>query len=237
MDVWSLVAEEPVLAGDGPALTGWMDRLCRAAARALPASAAGVSVMTAAGDPAVFAASGATASVIEQLQLTCGEGPCQDAYASGRPVLMPDVATALVRWPGYAPAALDHGVQAVFAFPLQVGAARLGALDLYREETGPLSVSALVEGYAFAEAAMSALLNAQDSTGEGAGPGADVDPGATLGAPLVVYQAQGMVHIQLGITLTEALARLRGYAYAQDRSLTDVAEDVVTRRLTIEPDP
>jgi len=45
-----------------------------------------------------------------------------------------------------------------------------------------------------------------------------------------------MVHVQLGITLTEALARLRAYAYAHDRSLSDVATDIVTRRLVIEAD-
>jgi hypothetical protein len=45
-------------------------------------------------------------------------------------VLIADLARdALTRWPAYAPAAREHGVQAVFAFPLQIGAARLGTLD------------------------------------------------------------------------------------------------------------
>ena len=37
-----------------------------------------------------------------------------------------------------------------------------------------------------------------------------------------------MVSEQLGITVTEALIRLRAYAFAQDRTLTDIANDVVT---------
>jgi hypothetical protein len=233
VDVWSLVAEEPVVAGEAPALTGWLDRFCRAAARNLPASAAGVSVMTSEGDPAVVAASSEFARDVEQLQFTLGEGPCQDAYAQRQAVLVPQVTATLTRWPGYAPALLQHGVRAVFAFPLQVGGSRLGALDLYREQSGPLSDAAVVQGFAFAEVATTTLLDSQDRAG------LDVDPdhGAVLGAPLVVYQAQGMVHVQLGIGLGQALGRLRAYAFSHDRSLSDVARDVVARRLVIEPDP
>jgi AmiR/NasT family two-component response regulator len=46
-----------------------------------------------------------------------------------------------------------------------------------------------------------------------------------------VHQATGMVAEQLRITVTEALIRLRAYAFAQDRPLTDIANDVVTARL------
>jgi AmiR/NasT family two-component response regulator len=47
----------------------------------------------------------------------------------------------------------------------------------------------------------------------------------------VVHHAAGMVAEQLGISIGEALARLRAYAFANDRLLTDVAEAVVGRRL------
>jgi ANTAR domain len=42
---------------------------------------------------------------------------------------------------------------------------------------------------------------------------------------------------QLGVSTTEAFARLRAYAYAQDRRLSDIAHDIVTRRLRPDPDP
>jgi AmiR/NasT family two-component response regulator len=51
-----------------------------------------------------------------------------------------------------------------------------------------------------------------------------------------VYQAQGMVMIQLGVPLGEAMARLRAHAYAQDRTLGSVARDIVARTLTLEAD-
>ena len=45
-----------------------------------------------------------------------------------------------------------------------------------------------------------------------------------------------MILVQLGISAEAAFARLRAYAYAHDRRLSDVARDVVGRRLRFEPD-
>ena len=145
--VGSVVAEEPVQDDDKPDLGGWMQRLCRAATRELSASGMGMSVMSPEGAFTVLAGSSPVSETIEQLQFTLGEGPCLDAYAFGRPVLTPDLSHAATRrWPGYAPAAMGLGVHAVFAFPLQVGAARLGAMDVFREQTGSLPNADLAPG-------------------------------------------------------------------------------------------
>jgi hypothetical protein len=47
----------------------------------------------------------------------------------------------------------------------------------------------------------------------------------------VVHQATGMVSVQLEAGLEEAFARLRAYAFAVDRTVEAVADDVVARRL------
>ena len=47
----------------------------------------------------------------------------------------------------------------------------------------------------------------------------------------VVHQAAGAVSVQLGVTVTEALVRLRAHAFSEGRSVNEVAEDVVARRL------
>ena len=209
-----------------------MQRLCRAAARELDASGAGVSILSPQGDATVLAATGPDAEAVEQLQFTLGEGPCLDSVSLGRPVLTPDLSRAQrTRWPGYASAARDHGINAVFAFPLQLGASRLGALDVYRDQTGSLSSRDVNQGLAFAEAAMSTLLDAQAA--------ADSEHpafGRALDGQFELYQAQGMVQAQLGVSLQEAMARLRAHAYAQNRPLREVAADVVARRLVLEPD-
>jgi hypothetical protein len=212
---------------------GSLERLCRAAARAIPASGVGLSVMTDDGVHGVVAGSDATSTMVEELQFTTGEGPCVDAVASGRPVLSADLDQMMTRWPGYAPAARKQGVRAVFAFPLQIGALRMGAMDVYRDRPGSLLVSAVDQALAFAEVALLTVLDGQDQapTGE---PASVLQDGLTARAEL--YQAQGLVSAQLGVDLTGAMVRLRGYAYAHDRLLIDVAHDVVKRRLDLKSD-
>jgi hypothetical protein len=49
----------------------------------------------------------------------------------------------------------------------------------------------------------------------------------------VVHQASGMVSEQLRVSAGEALLRLRAHAFANDRPLNAVAEDVIARRLRL----
>ena len=49
----------------------------------------------------------------------------------------------------------------------------------------------------------------------------------------VVHQGVGMVASALGISVGQALLRLKAYAFANDRLLADVAEDVVARKLRL----
>lgn len=219
---------------DKPDVIGLLQRLCRAAARVLPATGVGVSVMSDEGHHVTAAASDARSVLVEELQFTLGEGPCLEAYSTGRPVLSADLSQdAARRWPGYGPAAHEHGVRAVFAFPLQIGTTRLGALDVYRDEVGALPRPALVQALTFADVAIRSLLDAQreSQTDESTLPLTEA-----LDNRFEVYQAQGMVSIQLRVGMAEAMVRLRAHAYAQNQRLSDVADDIVTRRLTLEED-
>ncbi|WP_210414539.1 ANTAR domain-containing protein [Microlunatus elymi] len=51
-----------------------------------------------------------------------------------------------------------------------------------------------------------------------------------------IHQASGMLMVQLGISIEAALARLRAYAFAEGRSLADVAHAVVERTLDLRDD-
>jgi GAF domain-containing protein len=242
--VHALIAMEPASVRDGataptsdrvPAgAPGRLHRLCRAAARALPASGVGVSVMTDAGEQGLAAFSDENSELLEELQFTLGEGPCVDAFAFRRPVLTPELDLAVTtRWPAYTPVAYERGVRAVFAFPMQIGGARLGVMDVYRDSPGALEGPALTQAFAFTEVALTTLLDQQDGSREG-------DTAAVAGMAMdhraELFQAQGMVMVQLGVNLAEAVVRLRAYAYAQDQPLRDVAREVVARSLTFEPD-
>ena len=191
--------------------------------------------MSEAGARGVAAASDPASERIDELQFALGEGPCMDAFTSRRPVLEPDLGGGgLARWPIYSPAAHVEGVRATFAFPLQVGAARLGVLDLYRETPGTLSGEELAQALTFADVATTMLLDGQEQAPPGAAA-AGLDE--ALGYRFELHQAQGMVKVRMGVTLVEALALLRAYAYSHDRDLADVARDVVTRGLRLDDDP
>jgi hypothetical protein len=229
----ALIAGQPDLAGQGDT-AGLLKRLCGAAVQTLSASGAGVAVMTDDGVRGVGAASDPGSERLEELQFTLGEGPCVDAYALRRPVLVPDLADgAMARWPAYAPAVHQRGVRAMFAFPLQVGAARLGVLDVFRDRAGALTSDELRQGVLLAEVTVAALLDQHDQDG---GDAPLDELGEAVEGRAELFQAQGMVMVQLGVSIGEAMARMRAYAYAQDRRLSDVARDVVARRLCFDPD-
>ncbi len=212
-----------------------LERLCQDAVRALPAAGAGVCMMSPAGGVmGVAAASDATSRELEELQFSMGEGPCVDAFALRRPVYEPDLVTPVrSRWPGYAPAACERGVLAVFAFPLQVGDACVGVLDVYRRQTGALSPESTSQALTFADYALHTLLNGHEAAGDDRSPG---DLGHALDYRVELYQAQGMTMIDLGVGLDEAMARLRAHAFATERDLGAVARDVITGRLRLEVD-
>ena len=67
-----------------------------------------------------------------------------------------------------------------------------------------------------------------------AGPG---QPAALALHRAEIDQATGMLTEQLGVGIEEAFVRLRAYAYADDRRLTEVARDIVARRLRLGPGP
>ena len=186
------------------------------------------------GSHVTAAASDARSALVEELQFTLGEGPCLEAYGSGRPVLCPDLAAdCRERWPGYGSAAGQHGVRAVFAFPLQIGTARLGAIDFYRNEVGVLSAPVVAQALTFADLAIRSLLDGQRQSHTGA---YSVPLDESFDNRFQVYQAQGMLSVQLGVSMPEAMVRLRAHAYAEDLLLGDVADAIVARRLTLESD-
>lgn len=198
--------------------------LCEHAVGLLDVSATAVVLMSAQETGSIAAAYGARLGTVQDLQFALGEGPCLTAFRDGRPVLEADVTQAAQRWPVFVPAAVAQGVAAVFALPLTIGAIRLGVLCLLRDRVGPLSVAHLGGGHHLASLATVLALDLQHGT-RGLPSGLD-----GWSSRAVVHQATGMVSVQLGIGLADALARVRAFAYAQERSIYDVAYDVVVHK-------
>jgi hypothetical protein len=176
----------------------------------------------------------AVSTELEDLQFTLGQGPGPDAVANGAPVLVADLAATGVRWPQFAPAAAGLGIRAVFALPLRIGPISVGVLIAHRATPGPLAGGALGDAVALA-VAVTALLVYQQTAGadpaDRAADGSQADSARPVTYRAQVHQATGMISVQLGVSLAEALVRLRAHAYAEDRLIADVAADVVARRL------
>jgi GAF domain-containing protein len=213
---------------------------CEVAAAVAGADGAWLAVMSDPGRRVLVHATGARAAELEDLQFTVGEGPGVDAFGSGSPVLVPELGAAgwQARWPGFA--GVETGAAAVFAFPLVLGAIRVGVLGLYRDTPGSLSPTALADVLVCADVALQLVLNLRagaDGNGDGRPPDGDGAGRALAGWPdghAEVYQATGMVSVQRGVGLEEALALLRAYAFAHDRALDEVAGAVVARRLRLD---
>ncbi|WP_326442931.1 GAF and ANTAR domain-containing protein [Streptomyces sp. H27-D2] len=166
---------------------------------------------------------------LDDLQYTLGEGPTPDAIRHGRAYLEADLALTTRIWPGFRPAAQAAGIHAVFALPLRIGAIHLGVVTGYRTTPGPLSEQQMSDDLAVAET-LTVLLTAR------------LDPLSPLTEPAglhraEVHQATGKLSAQLGIPLEHALLRLRAHAYSNDRPILDVAHDIITNRLHLDPDP
>jgi GAF domain-containing protein len=212
---------------------GWSSAgLCRGCVRVAGVDGAGIMLMSGDIPRGSLCTSNEVSSLIEELQYTLGEGPCVDAYQLDEVVAEPDLADPVAaRWVAFTPPALAAGVRAVFGFPMRSGAVRLGAVNLYRGRPGPLSDGQHADALVLAEVAARWVLEAQ----AGAAPGVvaqELEAGADF--HFVVHNAAGIVSVQQGISVTEALIRLRAHAFSHGRLLADVAEDVVTRRLRLE---
>lgn len=209
-------------------------RVCTAAVAALPVSGAGLRLMGTSGHQILVHGTDSTARQLEDLQLTLGVGPCVESVRRGGPVLVPDLARQSAgRWPGFVEPALGAGVRAIFAFPLQIGAIGLGVLDLYRNSIGGLNDDAMTDALIFLDVVTLALLDTPVA-------GTDGDGILTTwmgDADTAVHQATGMIMVQLGVPIDQAMLRLRAYAFAHDRTITATARDLVARRLRLEPEP
>jgi hypothetical protein len=204
-------------------------RLCEVGAQVIGVTGAGVMLMSGDIPQGSLCSTNQVSNLIEDLQYTLGEGPCVDAYLHDEVVLEPDLADPVTpRWLAFTPPTVEAGARAVFGFPLRVGTVRLGALNLYRDRPGPLSDGQHADALVMAGVAARWVLEVQ----AGAPPGGlaeELEVGADF--RFVVHSAAGMVAVQLGVSVSEALIRLRAYAFSNDRLLHAVAGDVVDRTL------
>jgi len=239
------VAENRLRVGFSAAIEGvapglvTADRLCQACVDLLDVDGAGISLIHAGATRGTFGSAGELSRCVDEFQFTFGEGPCLDAVSEGVPVLVEDFQDpAESRWPAFAGAVLGAGICAVYALPVAISTTPVGALYLYRTHPGSLTGPALGGAMLAAQLAALPLLDLMS---------ADVDWAAIEAGEawsqleslerVEVYQATGMLMGQLGAGATEALVRLRAHAFTHSMTASQVAWDILGRRLRMRPDP
>jgi hypothetical protein len=197
----------------------------------LPASGAAVSTLGDFLGNETVSATDRIAARLDELQFDLGEGPCWDALRTVRPVYRPDVAAvgSGAPWPAFTRAMVAENVRSIFAFPLVVGTLRIGAVDIYsirpleltRSQAQDIGTLAALTGRHVLRSALAGLELEPD------------DPGSREFPRRVVHQATGMVMAQLQLSADDATLVIQGHAFAASRSVMEVADDIVKRRLDI----
>jgi hypothetical protein len=232
------------VAGAEPGLAA-ANELCLACVGLFGVDGAAVSIIHEGATRGTFGSANEVSRRVDEYQFTFGEGPCLDAAASSRAVLVPDLDSPLeLRWPGFTGAALSEGIRGVFAVPIMVTSVCVGALDLFRAGPGPLVEDQLAGAFMAANLASLTLL---DSVTGPADRKDDLDDrllaeGEDAWGRLAeldrieVYQATGMLIAQLDVGPAEALVRLRAHAIATGQTASQVAWAIVERRLVLDRD-
>ncbi len=233
------IREQLLAAVDGRRGMDAADRLCEACVTLLDVDAAAISLVFDGANTGTLGSSGEFARAYDELQFTLGEGPCLESVSRRAPVLVTDLADGNDRrWPVYGPAMLDHRIRGVYAMPVVVAGEYVGALDLFRVLPGQLGGGQLAGAIVAAELAGMPLLDLLDSDMQAAVSDPRSNAWAELNAlsRAEVSQATGVLVAQLQVDPAEALLRLRAHAYATGRAATDVARDILERRLKLEDD-
>jgi len=211
--------------------------LCARFVDALPITGAAVSVFGTALPETSVCASDALAARLDEMQYELGEGPRWQAVRTRLPVLLPHVRRGQhPAWPVYAQALSETTVEAMFVFPLLVGALDVGVVELYSSSPDALGRDDQDLARSLADAAAWTLLDRILTMNDQHHQSASSPSPSLVPSPLArreIHQATGMVLVQLGLTPTEALMRLRAHAFSHSVSLREVSRQIVARTLVL----
>jgi len=206
-------------------------RLARACADVLPVAGVGISMFGSNGIRIPAGASDDDAAAAERLQFTAAEGPCLDAHALGRTVLATETLIA-GRWPDFHTGLVGRTpFRAVAAVPWPNTLKGAGTVDLLfrrSRDLADLDFTDADEVIAQVEHTLDRESVIEFSV---LGPGPAWLAGPAANSRNAVFIAMGMLNVALDVSAPDALALLRGHAYATSRTVDEVAHDVADHRI------
>jgi transcriptional regulator with GAF, ATPase, and Fis domain len=197
----------------------------------LDVDAAGLMLAAPEGELRVVASSSEGMRLVELFELQAQEGPCPDCYRTGEPTLSENLAAANVHWPRFSPVALKAGFKSVQALPMRLRGVTIGALNLFRADTGALDEADVVAGQALADVATIAILQHRAAIQAHI----VVDQlNHALNSRILIEQAKGVLAERSHLSMEDAFAWLRNHARSHNLLLVDVAQSVIDG--TVVPD-
>jgi len=175
----------------------------------------------------VVVASDQTALAAHDCEAVLGEGPVHALQLEG-PLLVASDDEMRTRWTLYAAAVEPLGVEAVATVPLRVNDLTFGSLTAFGTSAQPIEPG-LQDLCAIGDAVVDVLVAEWDNLPEDTmGLIGSADHRDTL------HQAAGIVSVQYGCQIADALALLHAHAFAAESDLSSVTQAVVAGELRFE---
>ncbi|GGI05190.1 GAF and ANTAR domain-containing protein [Egicoccus halophilus] len=152
----------------------------------------------------------------DHAQYEADEGPCLDAIADERTVVIDDLESD-DRWPAYRERALALGVRSTISFRLFASEVTLGALNLYSRTPHAFDERSQLVGQVFATHASIAMRAAMTEAGLH----------TTIRSRDVIGQAKGIIMARHHMTADMAFDLLRRVSQDRNRKLVELAHEVV----------
>jgi transcriptional regulator with GAF, ATPase, and Fis domain len=216
---------------NGSEALGFLYLLCDRCREVLIADAAGVMISGGDGSLRLSAASSEHTHVLDLFEVQAREGPCYDAFETGRPIIEQDLEDAIERWPVFAPKALDAGIRAVYAFPLHLRDTRVGALNAFRHHSGSFEERDLHAGQALADVATIGIVQ-QRVIREAHQRSEQLQ--VALDSRVLIEQAKGVLAERRAVDIGTAFEMLRRHARNHSLSIREVCRAVIEGEIDLQ---
>ncbi|GHD41871.1 ANTAR domain-containing protein [Mycetocola manganoxydans] len=227
VDAFATLADTLVADYDAVELLQTLVENCR---DILDISAAGILLADLDGELDVVASTSEASRLVEVMQLGAQAGPCIECFSTGDPVSLPDIREAPDKWARFRDGAAAQGFKSVYALPLRLRETTIGALNLLRTEAGELNERDVRAAQALADVATIGILHARSLRESDA---VRDQLQRALNSRVVIEQAKGVLSQTQNVTTDDAFGMMRQYARNHGMLLSNVAEQLVRRTLTI----
>ena len=198
----------------------------------LDVAAAGLMLVAPEGDLRVVASSSEEMRLVELFEIQSQEGPCPECYRTGEPAVSNNLGADDLRWPRFGPVAVKAGFRSAQALPMRLRGVTIGALNLFRTETGALDQHDILAAQALADVATIAILQHRAAIQAHL----VVDQlNHALNSRVMIEQAKGILAERAGLDMEGAFSWLRQHARNHNLLLIDVAQAIIDGKLAPEP--